>query len=336
MRNVKLIAGLCYAYEPAEGVVVTSPMGDAIFTYGGNEKLSSTAPLKLGCPAMFSDRWEGRLAALEISADWEVLNVTVTRTRLGRPVSVRLPFSAAAAWSENHIAFTCSSDQAFERQVPPVAAPARPLSTATPVALAGAVLSGAIVDTRRRTVAALLLRLGHEERRLLPQDAAFDGKLLRVQVQPDTLSVWVSDEELVRRVIAALSDRRVLAPEDRRTLSVKASDGAVRLEGNVRTRDASRRAAMAAAAVRGVLRVDNAITDDASLEIELGRLLDAAGLQRAARLFVRSAWGEVTLLGHATSPRAVEEAVRLLSAQPGVRSVKSLVQTGQTPEAMAA
>lgn len=298
--------------------------------------MPSTAPLKLGCPAMFSDRWQGKLTAFEVSEDWEVLNVTVTRMRLGRPSSVRLPFSAAAGWSHERIAFACSSDQAFGRQIPPVAAPARPLSASTPVALTGASLSGAVVETGRRTVAALLLRLGREERRLRPQDAAFDGKLLRVAVQPETLAIWVSDEELVRRVMAALGDRRVLSPEDRRSLSVKASDGVVRLEGNVPTRDAARRAQMAAAAVPGVLRVDNGIVDDATLEIELGRILDAAGLQRAARLTVRSAWGEVTLLGYASSPKIVEEAMRTIAAQPGVRAVSSLVQTGQAPEAMAA
>ncbi len=298
--------------------------------------MTSTAPLKLGCPAVFSDRWQGKLTAFEVSEDWEVLNVTVTRMRLGRPASVRLPFSAATVWSEERIAFSCSSEQAFGRQIPPVAAPARPLSTSTPVALSGASLSGALVDTGRRTVAALLLRLGHEERRLRPQDAAFDGKLLRVAVQPETLAIWVSDEELVRRVMAALSDRRVLSPEDRRTLSVGASDGVVRLEGNVPTREAARRAEAAAGAVPGVLQVDNGIVDDASLEVELGRALDAAGLQRAALLTVRSTWGEVTLLGYASSPAIVEEAIRTISGHRGVRSVSSLVQTGQAPEAMAA
>lgn len=298
--------------------------------------MTSTAPLKFGCPAVFTDRWEGKLTGFEVSEDWEVLNVVVTRPRLGRPSSVRLPLSAAAAWSAERIAFTCSSEQAFGRQVPPVAAPARPLSPSTPLALAGASLSGALVDTSRRTVAALLLRLGHEERRLRPQDAAFDGKILRVAVQPESLAIWVSDDELVRRVMAALSDRRVLSPEDRRTISVKASDGVVRLEGNVPSREAARRAQAAAAAVPGVLRVDNAIVDDASLEVELGRVLDAAGLQRHARLVVRSAWGEVTLLGYASDPGIVEEAMRIISAQTGVRAVASLVQTGQAPESMAA
>lgn len=298
--------------------------------------MGTTAPLRLGSPAMFTDKWEGRLTSIEVDEDWRVLNVGVSRGGLRRQTSVRLPFSAAVAWSGARVAFACRSAQAFARELPPVAAPARPLSVSTPVSVAGATLVGLLVEPTHRAATDILLRIGREERRAHLQDLRWEGKTLGLTVQPEALPLYVADEELVRRVLAALSDRHLLAPEDRRTVVAEASGGVVQLTGNVRTKAAARRAAAAAATVPGVVRVENAIVDDASLEVTAGRALDAAGLQRTAQIFVRSAWGEVTLLGRAPTVAIAEEAVRVVRDLPGVRTVRSCVQIDGTSRTLAA
>lgn len=298
--------------------------------------MGTTTPLRLGTPAMFTDKWEGRLASIEVDEDWRVLNVGVSRGGLRRPTSVRLPFSTVVAWSGERVAFACSSEQAFAREFPPVAAPARPLSATTPVSVAGATLVGLLVEPTHRAGTDILLRIGREERRAHLRHLRWEGKTLGLTVQPEALPLYVADEELVRRVLAALSDRYLLAPEDRRTVAAAASDGVVQLRGNVRSKAAARRAAAAAAAVPGVVRVENAIVDDASLEVTAGRALDAAGLQRTAQIFVRSAWGEVTLLGRAPTVAIAEEAARVVRDLPGVRAVRSCVQIDGTSQTLAA
>src|SRR3972149_11093286 len=112
--------------------------------------MQSARPLlRLGCPVRFRDRWQGRLAAFEIDEDWLVLNVVVSRG-LFRPVEVRLPFSIAAAWDGAALSLDGTSDQAFGRELPPVAAPAMPIAARTPVSAAEARLAGALVGRGAR------------------------------------------------------------------------------------------------------------------------------------------------------------------------------------------
>src|SRR3990172_6692546 len=122
--------------------------------------MQSARPLlRLGCPVRFRDRWQGRLAAFEIDEGWRVLNVVVSRG-LFRPVEVRLPFSIATAWDDSALSLDCTSDQAFGRELPPVAAPALPLSARTPVSAAEVRLAGALVERESRRVSRLLLTAG--------------------------------------------------------------------------------------------------------------------------------------------------------------------------------
>src|SRR3990170_5409379 len=112
--------------------------------------MQSAQPLlRLGCPVRFRDRWQGRLAAFEIDEDWLVLNVVVSRG-LFRPVEVRLPFAIAAAWDDGALSLDCASGQAFGRELPPVAAPAMPVSARTPVSAAEVRLAGALVERESR------------------------------------------------------------------------------------------------------------------------------------------------------------------------------------------
>src|SRR3972149_3318430 len=105
--------------------------------------MQSTRPLlRLGCPVRFRDRWQGRLAAFEIDEDWLVLNIPVS-PGLFRPGGGRLPFPIPAAPRDGAaLARASRRDQASGRELPPVAAPAMPISARPPVSAAEARLVG--------------------------------------------------------------------------------------------------------------------------------------------------------------------------------------------------
>ena len=285
--------------------------------------MQSARPLlRLGCPVRFRDRWQGRLAAFEIDEDWLVLNVVVSRG-LFRPVEVRLPFTIAAAWDDGALSLDCTSDQAFGRELPPVAAPAMPVSTRTPVSAAEVRLAGALVERESRRVSRLLLTaglLGRRARAVDVRDVTLERGVVQLAAQLDALPVYRPDAELLQAVRDALAAHPYLTADDRRAVSVDVADGVAHLSGNVRTLQAEASVREAAASVPGVGEVRSAVVDDRALETAVGRALDAAGMFRHGRLYVRAALGEVTLEGYISTAGPAADIVKA-AAVPGVRSV---------------
>ncbi len=288
------------------------------------------APLRLGSRIKFLDRWAGRLTALEVTEDWEILNVVLERGGLGR-ASVRLPLSAATDWTEGSI--VCSqvtADQAFARAVPPVAAPARPISAGTPVAQAGARLSGALVDTRSHRATDILIRAARHsgDLRIGVEHVGFEGKVMTLAAQLDALRPFRSDDELLTLAREALAHAPGVTGADRRALSLQASDGRIHMTGNVRTKRMRFAAEEAVAAALDGVPVECRVADDIRLELDVGQAMERAGLQRRAHIFVRSVLGEVTLSGRASSGGVAEEAARVVSRVPGVRAVRNNLTVG--------
>ncbi|HLA17735.1 MAG TPA: BON domain-containing protein [Dehalococcoidia bacterium] len=283
---------------------------------------SSRPLLRLGCPVRFRDRWQGRLAAFEIDEDWLVLNVVISRGLL-RPVEVRLPFSIADAWDEAALSLDCTSDQAFGRELPPVAAPAMPLSAHTPVSPAEARLAGALVERSSRRVSRLLLSGGLLTREMRAVDAAavtLEKGVVRLAAQMDTLPLYRPDPELLQALRDAIAVHPHLTADDRRALTLDVADGVAYLSGNVRSPQAEASVRQAAASVPGVREVRSAVVDDRTLETAVGRALEAAGMFRHGRLYVRAALGEVTLEGYISSAGPAADIVKAVAAVPGVRS----------------
>ena len=279
-------------------------------------------PLRLGCPVRFRDRWQGCLLWFGVDESWLVLNIVVARG-LFRPTEVKLPFSIAAAWDDGSLSLDCTSDQAFGRERPPVAAPAMPLSARTPVS-AGDRLAGALVSRDSRRAARLLLAAGLGGRDIRAVDVgevSLERGTVQLRVQPNTLPVYRPDPELVRSVRDALAAHPHLTADDRRALDVEVADGVASVSGNVRTPRAAASAYEAAASVPGVVEVRSAVVDDRSLETAVGRALDAAGLYRQGRLYVRAALGEVTVGGYISSGGYARDVVKAAASVPGVRSV---------------
>src|SRR3990172_8284454 len=223
--------------------------------------MQTTRPLlRLGCPARFRDRWQGRLTDFEIDEDWLVLNVVVSRG-LFRPVEVRLPFSIAAAWDDGALSLDCTSDQAFGRELPPVAAPAMPISARTPVSAAGVRLAGALVERESRRVSRLLLTaglLGRRTRAVDVRDVPRERGAVQLTAQLDALPVYQPDAELLQAVRDALAAHPYLTADDRRAVSVEVADGVAHLSGNVRTLQAEASVREADASVPGVGEVRSA------------------------------------------------------------------------------
>ena len=285
-------------------------------------------PLRLGTPVRFTDRWVGTVSAMDVTEDWEVINLYVTSGVLFWRNSVKLPFSAASQWTREMVAMDCDSVSAFRRQVPPVAAPARPLSAETPTSLAGASLSGALVRPSDRRVGELLVRHAGEERRVPVAGVAFEGKTLTIGAQVENAPLYRADEDIWAEVRQALSEDRLLLPDDRRSLAVEVANGVVHLQGNVRKKEAKERAEQVAAALPGVVGVRNDVVDDLSLEQTIAQALERAGLFRDATVQARSALGEVTLFGRAASARVADEVLRVASGVPGVRGVRNRIESG--------
>ncbi len=296
---------------------------------------SLRSALRLGCAVRFHDRWQGRLASLEVDDEWTVVNVVLSRGVL-RPTSVKMPFSVVSHWDDDSIALDCTSGSAFGRQIPPVAFPPRPLSTETPVSAAGYRLAGALVDRTSRRAGHLLLATGllAAEKRMIPvQDVALEAGVCRLTIPPEDLPLYRRDSRIEADVWDALASHRYLTADDLRGLDVGVADGTVHLTGNVRTPQGAANAREAAGAVVGVLDIRDDVVDDHRLEIEVGHALDAAGLYRYGRFYVRAALGAVALGGIADSETVVRDAVKFASAVPGVASVNSSIETGRASSA---
>lgn len=288
--------------------------------------------LRFDTPVRFQDRWQGRLSAVEVDDEWEVLNVVVSRGLL-RPASVRLPFTIAREWSDEQIVLDCTSEEAFAREIPPLAAPATALSARTPVSVPELRLTGLVIDKLARRVSQVLLatrRLLASERSATTEQVSLRGSSLSLAVQPDLLAPYRSDEELRRGLQRALAAHPHLTGEDHRGLSVDVIDGAVYLSGNVRSPQGRLWAEEASASTAGAGQVRNEVADDLQLEIDLGQALNRAGLFRQAQVYVRSALGEVTLSGSA-APGAADDIERIVSRVAGVRSLTNRMEIRSAP-----
>lgn len=301
--------------------------------------------LRLGCPVRFRDRWQGRLAALEVDDQWLVLNLVLSHG-IFRPTEVKLPFTTASQWDDNAVSLDCTSYEAFDRQIPPVAVPARPLSARTPLAAGDARLAGVQVETASRRAGHLLLRRGllASDLRLVPiTDVVLEGGTIKLATQWHALPVYRRDPDLLQAVREALAVHPYLTADDRRGLAVEIVDGTAYVSGNVRTPQAEAYVHEAAVSVPGVTAVGGALTNDRQLEIEIGRALDVAGLFRHARVYVRAALGDVTIGGFVATEAATPDILRVVSAVPGVRSVEDRMEVesaappppGALPEAAA-
>jgi osmotically-inducible protein OsmY len=299
---------------------------------------SARSAFRLGCPVRFRDRWQGHLAAFEVDDQWLVLNLVLSRGIFSR-LAVKLPFSTVNQWDDDSLSLDCTSREAFGRHIPPIAVPPRPLSVKTPLSARDARLAGALVQKASRRASHLLLtwRTPSSGVCIVPvQSATLSGGVIQLAAQTDALPIYRPDSELAAAVRDALAAHRYLTSDDRRALNVAVVDGVAHLSGNVRTPQAKAYVHDAGASVRGVGALVDTVVDDGRLEIDVGRALDAAGLFRHGRIYVRSALGDLTLGGSVRAEAAIADIVKAASAVPGVRSVVSRIEVEVSPAPVSA
>ncbi|MEX0683847.1 MAG: BON domain-containing protein [Dehalococcoidia bacterium] len=283
--------------------------------------------LRLGSAARFTDRWRGTITALEITEDWEVVNVVVEAGLLIWRSSIRLPLSAATEWSGDHVAFSCTSTQAFAHEVPPVAVPSRPVAADTPLSQPGSRFAGALVDHSDRKVIELLLRRGVSWMgRIKVTEVSFEGKMLKLAVQPYAIPRYRSDAEIAAEIHRVIREAPGLTGDDKRGLHFSVSGGIVTMTGNTRVPRAREYAAALAQAIAGVVAVRDESIDDLALETHIGMAIEKSGVGRHSQVYARASLGEVLLYGYVPSPAAAEDVIRAVGAVPGVREVKSRLE----------
>jgi BON domain len=285
--------------------------------------------LRLGAPVQFQDRLQGRVAAIEVDEAWEVLNLLVRRGVLRWKTAVKLPFAASPQWSDDRVVFDCTSRQAFAREVPPIAAPARTLLPSTPLSLAGTKLGGLLVVPGRRLATEVLVRGGALMNRVPVEDTSFEGRMLHIATHGDALRVYLTDAELESLAREAVATTRALTGEERRNIDTRAAGGVVSVTGNVLTGNTKKALERALSRLAHAATIRIEVVDDLELELAIGQGLERAGLAHTAYVAARSSLGDVTLYGEAPSPQAVDDLVRAVSTVPGVRSVRSLLQVGR-------
>lgn len=280
------------------------------------------APLRLGSRVCFADRWQGRVSGLEVDEDWKVFNISVTSGFLFASSSIRLPFSSVTSWSEESVRVAANSFHAFGRQIPPVAAPARPMSSGTPVSNPGTKFAGLIVrESDRRAFEVILSRGAGGLFRVPVKDVSFTGKTMTIAVQPEQLVRYCPDAEISEEIHRWVAADQVLTTDDKRHIKLDVEDGVISLSGNVRINQTHEYVGELVASAHGVVDLRNELHVDFEIEAAVGLALNAAGVQNASKVYVRSNFGEVQVDGFATSGRAAEDIVRTVARVPGVRNV---------------
>ncbi len=283
------------------------------------------APLRLGTRVCFEDRWQGEVSALDISKGWELLNLTISSGVLFLRQSVKLPASAVESFTEGAVYVAASSAKAFAREVPPIAAPARPVSSQTPVSRSGMRFAGVILDTTDKRVTEVLVSRGLATYRAPVSKLTFDGKTLMFTAALEQLPEYHDDTEILTGIRRAITDDAGLTPDDKRSVTVDVESGVVTLGGNVRVEQTRERMDAIVRGVPGVIGVRDEIIDDFALETAIGLALDRQALSHGANVYARSSLGQVTLYGTAPSPRLAEDIIRAVAKAPGVRQVHNLL-----------
>lgn len=295
--------------------------------------LERSAPLILGSRVVFSDGANAQLSAVEVDESWEILNLVVSKGLFRWKQRVRLPFTAASDWSESAIDLTCTRSEAFSREIPPVAAPSRPISNETPMALAGSNISGALVNTQTRRASSLIVQFRGKQLKVPTSDLTFEGKTLRINVQPEALEEHRTDEAIAADAWQLLRNDRVIMPDELGGLEVSSAGGVLNLAGNVRRKSTKERAEALVSGVAGITELRSRLKDDLQLELDIAAQLNGASIQRVAAIYPRSSLGDVILFGRAPTAEVTEDATKLAAGVDGVLRVTSRVEIGSESSA---
>ncbi len=191
-------------------------------------------------------------------------------------------------------------------------------------------------DRESKVVTALAVagRRGRNPLRLVPVERvqrAGPNRIVTVVRAAEwaTLQPYASDRTIRQAVLDELAGDPVLKPF-LPSLGAEVRDQQVRLRGYVSERAQAERAAQLAAAVPGVLHVDQQIVSDDDLARAVSQAIGQDPATAAARVQVRSRFGRVEIGGLAPDPQTVRAIEDVAIRVPGVQAVHNLtmVQAG--------
>jgi len=300
-----------------------------INTHNGGDLPAKLIPLRLGSAVCFEDRWKGKVTALDITEHWEVLNVTVASGAFFTRRSVKLPMTAVKSFAGSAVYIAATSYRAFAREVPPVAAPARPVSSDTPLSRGGLRFAGALLNVDSHYhVAEVLVSRGFTNYRVPLNQIEFQGATLRFTVAPDDLPEYHFDDDILEQIKRAIVEDKVLMPDEKLRVKSTVDAGAATLTGNVWVKSAREYLAALVSSIPGVVSVRDQVAADIDIEAAIGLALLREGLAHA-RVSARANLGHVIVYGVAASPRRAEDIERTIARVPGVRQVSSHLTINQ-------
>ncbi|MEO8456186.1 MAG: BON domain-containing protein [Chloroflexota bacterium] len=292
--------------------------------------MARIAPLKLDSPVCFDDRWTGKVSALDVTENWVVLNVTVSAGALFSQKSVKLPMTAVTSMADGAVKIAATSIKAFAREIPPVAAPARPVSAETPTSRQGMRFAGVLLNTDGNRVEEVLVSRGGKTYRVKVGDAQFEGKNLMFTADLDAMPEYDWDADILADVKRAIAEDRHLQTDEKLRVKPSVEAGVVTLSGNVWVAAAREYVESIVARVHGVISINDEIADDIGIETQIGSALLREGLAHTS-VYARSKLGGVIIYGFVPTPRQSEDIQRTIVRIPGVRKVSNQLTISPAP-----
>lgn len=290
------------------------------------------APLLIGAPVCFDDRWRGHVSAIDVQQDWRVLNITV-KTGLLAAKTVKLPFSAVTSWSDEMVRVALESLKAFAGETPPDAAPHQTLSPRGAVSHAGTRFAGLMVKTIDRRADEVLVARGGTPYRVPIGEARLEGESITFTQSPEKLVRYHSDAAITEAARDIIRDDGFTISDERVYVQADSVGGDVTLTGNVFTEVHKEHFEALVRKVPGVVGVQNDLHHEVEIEMLMGQALEREGLFHDGNVAARSVLGVVTLYGFAATQRAIDDIIITVQRVPGVRTVRSklTVQPGRQP-----
>lgn len=285
--------------------------------------MAKIAALRLGSPVCFDDRWKGKVTALDVTEQWTVQNVAVSAGSFFSQQTVKLPITAVKSIIGDALRFNGTSVQAFAREIPPIASPARPVSVETPISNQNMRFAGFVVDTEAHySVEEVLVSRGQTTYRVALDHVQFEGKTLMFTSTPDDLPQYYFDGDVLDQIKRNITEDRTLTGYEKMRIEPSVDGGVVGLSGNIFVATTRPHLQALVGQVPGVVSIRDEVADDFEIETAIGLALQREGLAHQ-RVWARASLGDVIVGGSASSQRNAEDISRAAAKVRGVRKVSN-------------
>ncbi|MFP4435742.1 MAG: BON domain-containing protein [Chloroflexaceae bacterium] len=285
--------------------------------------------LRLGAPVAATDGTVGHLRQIMFDPQQQRVAALGIRRRMFPPHDSIIPLAHVAAADDQAVRLSCTRTELEQ----PFAVPATELqilrhglpvhSTAGRAGRLERLLVSPAGDLQH-----LVIRQNNPLRpdllvpaNLVQQIDERGIRLTATQTEVDKLEIYRRDQAIRDDVERTLWEHAPVRTHDSYTIGVTVSGGHVVLRGHTRTTADQMQAEQVARAVPGVRSVTNAIIADGELVNAVAQALANDSRLHGLRVFVRVAYGIVTLGGEVPTAEARNAAGEATAGVPGVRGI---------------